>query len=119
MFQTEIGKERALAEQSINVLGKHLVMSRIDCPRTTVARITSRELLEIDAVVSICKSLGDFSSSSVRSPYIIDVQFKVAEWPNMWKILNRYTHTHTHTLWKTMRFDSFFDLQIKWMHSER
>ncbi|KAL6571402.1 hypothetical protein OROHE_003045 [Orobanche hederae] len=35
-FETEIGKERALAKQFINVLGRDLVMLKIDCPRTTV-----------------------------------------------------------------------------------
>ncbi|KAL1561715.1 hypothetical protein AAHA92_04384 [Salvia divinorum] len=88
-LETEIGKERALAKQSINVLGRHLVMLRIDCPRTTAVRITSSSfpLVEGD-VVQICRSLGDVRASSSRAANVLDVHFKVSEWPNMVKILN-------------------------------
>lgn len=94
LFQTEIGKERALAKQSINVMGRHLVILRIDCPRTTAVRISSRGSFEKKDVVSLCKSLGNISSSKVRASNVLDVEFKLAEWPNMLKILNRYkSHT--------------------------
>ncbi|KAH6834648.1 hypothetical protein C2S53_009185 [Perilla frutescens var. hirtella] len=88
-LETEIGKERALAKQSINVLGKHLVMLRIDCPRTTAVRISSTESLKLNDALSICKSLGDINSSLPRASNMLDVYFKLAEWPNMLKILNR------------------------------
>lgn len=93
LLQTEIGKERALAKQSINVLGRHLVILRIDCPRTTAVRITSSRFPLVGDVVQICRSLGDVSASFSRDPNVLDVHFKVSEWPNMVKILNRYKYT--------------------------
>ncbi|XP_042060957.1 uncharacterized protein LOC121805227 [Salvia splendens] len=87
-LETEIGKERALAKQSINVLGRHLVILRIDCPRTTAVRITSSRFPLVGDVVQICRSLGDVSASFSREANVLDVHFKVSEWPNMVKILN-------------------------------
>lgn len=79
LFQTEIDKERALAKQSINVLGRHLVMLRIDCPRITVIRISNMDSLKVKNIMSICRSLGDISTSVPRGPDILDVYFKFAE----------------------------------------
>ncbi|KAI3459527.1 hypothetical protein Pfo_016190 [Paulownia fortunei] len=88
-FETEIGKERALRKQSINVLGRHLVLLRIDSPRTTVVRISSIHSFDPKNILSICRSLGDIRLSFRRSPDMLDVHFGIAEWPNMLKILNR------------------------------
>ncbi|XP_042062170.1 uncharacterized protein LOC121806255 isoform X1 [Salvia splendens] len=88
-LETETGKERALAKQSINVLGRHLIILRIDCPRTTAVRITSSRFhLSGGDVTQICRSLGDVSASFSRDVNVLDVHFKVSEWPNMVKILN-------------------------------
>ncbi|GFP85838.1 hypothetical protein PHJA_000727600 [Phtheirospermum japonicum] len=88
-FETEIGKERALAKQSINVLGKHLTMLRIDPPRTTVVRISTVRALGMSKILSVCRPLGVVRQSIQRNYYVVDVHFGLAEWPNMLKILNR------------------------------
>ncbi|KAL0433259.1 UNVERIFIED_CONTAM: hypothetical protein Slati_2660200 [Sesamum latifolium] len=88
-FETENGKERALAKQSINVLGRHLVMLRIDSPRTTVVRISNIESLKTSNILSECKSMGEIIGVHNRAPDILDVHFGLAEWSNMLKILNR------------------------------
>ncbi|KAK4421782.1 hypothetical protein Salat_2128800 [Sesamum alatum] len=88
-FETEKGKERALAKQSINVLGRHLQMLRIDSPRTTVVRISNTESLKLKSILPVCKSMGEIISTLVRAPGILDVHFGLAEWSNMLKILNR------------------------------
>ncbi|KAG8373192.1 hypothetical protein BUALT_Bualt12G0145500 [Buddleja alternifolia] len=88
-FETEIGKERALAKQSINVLGNHLLMLRIDSPRTTVVRISNIQSIPLKKIHAVCKSLGVVRQSFVRSPDISDMHFELSEWPNMLKILNR------------------------------
>ncbi|KAK4388132.1 hypothetical protein Sango_2419800 [Sesamum angolense] len=88
-FETENGKERALAKQSINVLGRHLVVLRIDSPRTTVVRISNTESLNISNIISACKSMGKTISVQIRTPDILDVHFGLAEWSNMLEILNR------------------------------
>ncbi|KAL8491067.1 hypothetical protein ACS0TY_022911 [Phlomoides rotata] len=87
-FESEIGKERALAKQSINVLGRQLVMLRIDCPRTTVVRISTKHNINQKEARSICRSLGDVNIVKLRCPSTLDVHFKLTEWPNMVKILN-------------------------------
>ncbi|KAL2242619.1 UNVERIFIED_CONTAM: hypothetical protein Sindi_0379900 [Sesamum indicum] len=88
-FESENGKERALAKQSINVLGRHLLMLRIDSPRTTVVRISNIESLKISNILSTCKSMGEIISVLNRAADILDVRFGLAEWPNMLNILNR------------------------------
>ncbi|KAK6122733.1 hypothetical protein DH2020_043525 [Rehmannia glutinosa] len=88
-FETEIGKERALAKQSINVLGRHLLLLRIDSPRTTVVRISNIHSLELSNIHSICRSLGGVRLTNLRNLDTLDVHFGPAEWPNMLKILNR------------------------------
>ncbi|KAL3634455.1 hypothetical protein CASFOL_021509 [Castilleja foliolosa] len=88
-FETDIGKERALAKQSINILGKHLMMLRIDPPRTTVVRISY--VLGpngLPKIMSVCRSLGVVRRAVQRNYYVIDVHFGLAEWPNMLNILN-------------------------------
>lgn len=90
-MQSEIGKERALAKQSINILGKQLPMLRIDCPRTTVVRISTVVNQHIKEIKSICQLLGNVNLIKRRSSSTLDVHFKLAEWPNMVKILNGYT----------------------------
>ncbi|KAL0322545.1 UNVERIFIED_CONTAM: hypothetical protein Sangu_1873800 [Sesamum angustifolium] len=86
---TKNGKERALAKQSINILGRHLVVLRIDSPRTTVVRISNTESLNISNIISACKSMGKTISVQIRTPDILDVHFGLAEWSNMLEILNR------------------------------
>ncbi|KAL6526612.1 hypothetical protein OROGR_015702 [Orobanche gracilis] len=89
-FETEIGKERALAKQFINVLGRDLVMLKIDCPRTTVVRIVSNiNSVGIPNLLSVCRSLGDVKFWIRRNNDILDVHFGFAEWPKMLEILNR------------------------------
>lgn len=86
--QAEDDKEIALANHSIYILGKRLLIYRIDAPRTTVVRILHHSI-EGNKVIQVCKSLGKIRSFSMRQPDAIDVHFKLAEWPNMIKILNR------------------------------
>ncbi|GER41716.1 RNA-binding (RRM/RBD/RNP motifs) family protein [Striga asiatica] len=66
-FETETGKERALAERFINVLGRQLLMQRIDIPRTTAVRISSTLALRQDTLHSVCESLGIVRSTVQRS----------------------------------------------------
>lgn len=94
-FETEDAKERAIAAYSINVQGKQLLIFRIDVPRTTVIRITnfdetvfSRPRLSAK-IISICRSYGEVYREKLRGQGILDVYFKLAEWPNMLSILNR------------------------------
>lgn len=90
LLQSEMGKERALAKQFINISGRQLVMLRIDCPRTTVVRISTMDQRFYKEITSICRSLGDVDLVKIRVRGILDVQFKLSEWPNMVKILNGY-----------------------------
>ncbi|XP_059650858.1 uncharacterized protein LOC132296876 [Cornus florida] len=89
-FETEDAKERALAKHSIVLLGKQLFIFRIDAPITTVVRISNLNLPEASKKVnSICKAYGQVKCVVHRSADTIDVHFRLAEWPNMVKILNR------------------------------
>ncbi|WOH12707.1 hypothetical protein DCAR_0832215 [Daucus carota subsp. sativus] len=88
-FETEDGKERALAKQSIVVLGKHLFIFRVDAPRTTVVRIKTMSPLVRFKYTSTFRSLGKIRTVQVRSPLILDIHFCITEWPNMLQILNK------------------------------
>ncbi|KAL6954949.1 hypothetical protein U1Q18_044391 [Sarracenia purpurea var. burkii] len=88
-LETEEAKQRALERHSINVSGKPLLIFRIDAPRTTVLRISNLYYPQVKGnFASICNSYGKVKSVVVRSKVIVDVHFKLAEWPNMLKILN-------------------------------
>ncbi|XP_073119590.1 uncharacterized protein [Henckelia pumila] len=88
-FETEIGKEMALVKHSINVLGKELAMLRIDAPRTTVVRVSYIDSIPHENIMLVCSSFGKVMFTIVRCPGILDVHYELAEWPNMWNILNR------------------------------
>ncbi|XVE81875.1 hypothetical protein DITRI_Ditri15bG0101100 [Diplodiscus trichospermus] len=85
-FETEDAKERALAEHSLLVSGKELPILRIDAPRTTVVRISN--LSHNSKVFSVCNSYGQVKCIASRATGIVDVHFKLAEWPNMLNIVN-------------------------------
>ncbi|KAK3016859.1 hypothetical protein RJ639_005980, partial [Escallonia herrerae] len=89
-FETEDGKERALANQSILISGKRLLIHRIDTPRTTVVRISHAQYPSAaKEVQTICESVGKVRLLVHRSRNTIDVHFSFNEWPNMGNILNR------------------------------
>ncbi|KHG20883.1 Polyadenylate-binding 1-A [Gossypium arboreum] len=85
-FETEDAKERALAQQSILVSGKELLILRIDAPRTTVVRISN--INPTSKVWTICNSYGQVKYLAKRGVGVVDVHFKLAEWPNMLNIVN-------------------------------
>ncbi|KZV55530.1 dentin sialophosphoprotein-like [Dorcoceras hygrometricum] len=87
-FETEVGKERALVKHSIDVLGQQLNVLRIDAPRTTAVRVSSGAI-RFKNIISICSSFGKVRNLVARCPGIVDVHYRLAEWPNMWNILNR------------------------------
>lgn len=68
---------------------------RIDVPRSTVIRITNfdetvfSESMLSAKIISVCRSYGEVYSQTLRGKGILDVYFKLAEWPNMLSILNR------------------------------
>ncbi|XP_010551682.1 PREDICTED: hyphally regulated cell wall protein 3 [Tarenaya hassleriana] len=84
-FESEDGKERAIAEHSISVAGKKLTIFRIDVPRTTVLRFTNPCRSDLKAT---CTRYGQINKFAVRKPDVVDVYFKLSEWPNMLHILN-------------------------------
>ncbi|OMO95424.1 hypothetical protein COLO4_15896 [Corchorus olitorius] len=85
-FETEDDKERALAKHSIHVSGKKLPIIRIDAPRTTVVRISN--VKPGTEVYAICCSYGGVKHCKKRASGVLDVCFKLAEWPNMLNIIN-------------------------------
>ncbi|TQE08351.1 hypothetical protein C1H46_005979 [Malus baccata] len=88
-FETEEAKEIAITAHTIRVQGKLLPIYRIDVPRTTVVRISNfDETVSLTHIQHICKSHGEIKRAKERSKGIVDVQFKLAEWPKMWTILN-------------------------------
>ncbi|GFY81705.1 hypothetical protein Acr_01g0015130 [Actinidia rufa] len=88
-FEREGGKQRALERHSVNVSGKQLRIFRIDVPRTTAVRISNLNVEEVKGKLkTICDTYGEVMRIVVRSKDIVDVHFKLAEWPNMLKILN-------------------------------
>ncbi|VVA16114.1 PREDICTED: RNA-binding (RRM/RBD/RNP motifs) family [Prunus dulcis] len=88
-FETEDAKETAIAACSINVEGKQLSILRIDVPRTTVVRISNfGGTVSKKRFQTICNSHGQVKQRKDRGRDIVDVHFKLAEWPNMLTILN-------------------------------
>ncbi|ESQ47488.1 hypothetical protein EUTSA_v10020149mg [Eutrema salsugineum] len=87
-FETEDGKERALAEHSISIFNKQLFISRIDIPRTTVARISHFSKPCMSDIRKLCAPYGKIKQLLFRGDGIADVHFDVSEWPNMHTILN-------------------------------
>ncbi|KAJ4894381.1 RNA-binding (RRM/RBD/RNP motifs) family protein [Raphanus sativus] len=87
-FETEDGKERALAAHSVDVLNKQLFLSRIDIPRTTVARISNLAGLMTSDLRKLCVPYGQIKQMFHRGKDVADVHFDVSEWPNMLTILN-------------------------------
>ncbi|KAF8388250.1 hypothetical protein HHK36_026916 [Tetracentron sinense] len=88
-FETEDAKEKAIAAYSVSVLGKQLLIFRIDAPRTTVIRISNMcPRSKAGRVHNICSSYGRIRKLIHRNADTIDVHFKLSEWPNMVTILN-------------------------------
>ncbi|CAH8362307.1 unnamed protein product [Eruca vesicaria subsp. sativa] len=87
-FKTEVGKEKALAAHSVDVQNKQLFISRIDIPRTTVARISNLSGSTGRDVRELCATYGHIKHMFFRGNAIADVRFDVSEWPNMLTILN-------------------------------
>ncbi|KAK6929756.1 hypothetical protein RJ641_003850 [Dillenia turbinata] len=90
-FEIEDAKEQALSGYTISVLGKQLLIYRIDPPRTTVVRISNINK-KSSQVLSICKSCGKVNQMQFRlngPNAIADVHFSIEEWPNMLNILNK------------------------------
>ncbi|XP_060181117.1 uncharacterized protein LOC132610769 isoform X1 [Lycium barbarum] len=88
-FETVEGKEIAIEKHSLIVLGERLSILRIDPPRTTIVRISNVDSLAMGKVTSVCKKLGKTRQFFPRTNDILDVHFKLAEWPRMLEILNR------------------------------
>lgn len=88
-MQTEEGKERAVAARSVDVLNKKLFISRIDIPRTTVARISNLSGLMTGDLPKLCVPYGQIKQMFHRGKGVADVHFDISEWPNMLTILNR------------------------------
>ncbi|KAK1390661.1 RRM domain-containing protein [Heracleum sosnowskyi] len=88
-FETEDGKDRALAKQSIVVFGKRLFIYRVDTPRTTIVRIKTMLPGILSKHSPIFKAFGKIRASHQRSTTITDVHFCITEWPNMLQILNK------------------------------
>ncbi|CAN7127123.1 unnamed protein product [Brassica rapa subsp. narinosa] len=87
-FETEDGKERALAAHSVDVQNKPLFISRIDIPRTTVARISNLSGLMTGDLRKLCMPYGQIKQMFHRGKGVADVHFDISEWPNMLTILN-------------------------------
>ncbi|CAN7077270.1 unnamed protein product [Brassica oleracea var. botrytis] len=87
-FETEEGKERAVAAHSVDVLNKKLFISRIDIPRTTVARISNLSGLMTGDLRKLCVPYGQIKQMFHRGKGVADVHFDISEWPNMLTILN-------------------------------
>ncbi|EOA29928.1 hypothetical protein CARUB_v10013033mg [Capsella rubella] len=87
-FETEDGKERALAGHSVSICNTQLFISRIDIPRTTVARFSNFSGSAMGDVRALCVPYGKIKQVYHRGKGIADVRFDVSEWPNMLSILN-------------------------------
>ncbi|KAM0932245.1 putative RNA recognition motif domain, nucleotide-binding alpha-beta plait domain superfamily [Dioscorea sansibarensis] len=89
-FESEKSKERALAEATISISGITLSILRVDAPRTTIIRISNvNPVSGAIKVHSICDSFGQVKRVAGRYIDTFDVHFKLSEWPNMLKIINR------------------------------
>ncbi|XP_008802180.2 uncharacterized protein LOC103716090 [Phoenix dactylifera] len=89
-YESEESKERALAVATVSVVGKKLTIYRIDAPKTTVVRISRvNPLSGITRIQNICESYGQVKRIIGRDIDTFDVHFKLSEYGNMVKILNR------------------------------
>ncbi|KAJ0970460.1 hypothetical protein J5N97_023337 [Dioscorea zingiberensis] len=89
-FESEESKERALAKATVSISGTTLSILRVDAPRTTVIRISNvNPVSGATKVHSICNSFGEVKRVATRYIDTFDVHFKLSEWPNMLKIINR------------------------------
>ncbi|XP_004247930.1 probable GPI-anchored adhesin-like protein PGA55 isoform X1 [Solanum lycopersicum] len=92
-FETVEGKEIAIAKHSLTMLGETLSILRIDAPRTTIVRISNIAIPSRAKVISFCKNLGQTRHFFKKALGIMDVHFKLAEWPRMLEIINRLNGT--------------------------
>ncbi|CAN4091099.1 unnamed protein product [Withania somnifera] len=88
-FETVEGKEIAIEKHSLIVHGEKLSIFRIDAPRTTIVRISNVPGPARRELISFCKKLGETVAFFTRTFDIMDVHYKVAEWPRMLEIINR------------------------------
>ncbi|KAK9289289.1 hypothetical protein L1049_017765 [Liquidambar formosana] len=96
-FETEDAKEKAIAKHSIDVLGERLLIFRIDAPRTTVVRMSIKNLQNpLKSVQSILTSYGQVKHIQLRNKDTLDAYFNLAEWPNMLNILNSLNGMKVH-----------------------
>lgn len=71
------------------MLGETLSILRIDAPRTTIVRISNIAIPSRAKVISFCENLGQTRHFFKKPLGIMDVHFKLAEWPRMLEIINR------------------------------
>ncbi|KAG1353956.1 putative COP1-interacting protein 7 [Cocos nucifera] len=89
-YESEESKEMALAVATVFVLGKKLMIYRIDAPKTTVVRISRvNHRTGITKIQNICESYGQVKRIIGRDVDTFDVHFKLSEYGNMVEILNR------------------------------
>ncbi|KAH7662708.1 RNA recognition motif domain-containing protein [Dioscorea alata] len=89
-FESEKLKERALTKATISISGTTLSILRVDAPRTTIIRISNvNPASGATKVHSICESYGKVKKVTGRYIDTFDIHFKLSEWPNMLKIINR------------------------------
>nr|XP_010906789.1 uncharacterized protein LOC105033614 [Elaeis guineensis] len=89
-YESEESKEMALAVATVSILGKKLMIYRIDAPKTTVVRISRvNSHTGITRIQNICESYGQVKRIIGRDVDTFDVHFKLSEYGNMLKILNR------------------------------
>ncbi|KAF3456753.1 hypothetical protein FNV43_RR01407 [Rhamnella rubrinervis] len=88
-FETEDAKDLALAKHTIHIQGEKLSIFRIDVPRTTIVRISNFDDSNgCQKIEKICNSYGQVKNLFFRRSVMVDVHFKISEWPNMLNILN-------------------------------
>ncbi|XP_039137994.1 uncharacterized protein LOC120275472 [Dioscorea cayenensis subsp. rotundata] len=89
-FESEKSKERALAKATISISGLTLSILRVDAPKTTIIRISNvNPVSGATKVHSICDSFGKVKKVTGRYIDTFDIHFKLSEWSNMLKIINR------------------------------
>lgn len=89
-LQSEKSKERALAKATISISGLTLSILRVDAPKTTIIRISNvNPVSGATKVHSICDSFGKVKKVTGRYIDTFDIHFKLSEWSNMLKIINR------------------------------
>ncbi|KAM3356606.1 putative protein isoform X1 [Capsicum galapagoense] len=87
-FETVEGKEIAIEKHALIMHGEKLSILRIDAPRTTIVRMSNMDFLTMRKMIPLCKELGKTSQFVTRTPGIMDVHYKFAEWPRMLEIIN-------------------------------